>query len=307
MSKRDIINELFKSARKNFLRRRVIIKGMDDLWQGDLVEMIPFAKFNNNYRYLLTVIDSFSKKAWAIPVKNKTAEDVTKATNTILANNEKRIPKNFQSDKGKEFYNQQFTELMKKHGINHYSTYSNLKASIVERFNRTLKNLMYKEFHVQGNYKWIHIIDNLLDKYNNTIHSKIKLKPNQVNKKNEKKILKSVYNRMKIINVPKFVQGDMVRISKNRGIFDKGYLPSWTTEIFKIRKVKLTIPITYLLTDLSGDNILGSFYEQELQKTKYPNIYLVEKVIKRRGNDLYVKWLGFDNSHNSWIKQNELV
>ena len=213
VNKRDIVNELHKEARKNLARRRVIVKGIDDLWQADLVEMIAYKSYNRGYRYLLTVIDTFSKKAWAEAVKNKTALTVTEAMKNIF-NKSKRKPKNLQTDDGKEFFNTHFSQLMQSYQINHYSTYSALKASIIERFNRTLKGMMWKEYSYQGTFKWINIYQDLVDRYNNTYNRTIKMKPNKVNSTNEKHLLDTVFNNIKIFRKPKFKVGDNVCISK---------------------------------------------------------------------------------------------
>lgn len=218
-----------------------------------------------------------------------------------------KVPKNIHSDEGKEFFNKNFASLMKKNEINHYHTYSKMKASIVERFNRTLKNKMWKQFSLNGNYKWTPFLKTLIDAYNKTYHRTIRMKPIEVTKKNEKKLLKTVYNHPKLIKKSKFKINDFVRISKNKTIFEKGYIPNWSTEIFQIQKINLTNPTTYVLKDFQNEKILGSFYEQELLKTKYPNIYLVEKKIKEKGKKVFVKWLGFDNLHNSWINKTDIV
>ena len=126
--------------------------------------MIPYSDENKGFRYLLTVIDIFSKFAWAIPVKSKTGKDVTTAMTSILKHG--RVPENLQTDQGKEFYNSNFKKLMEKHKINLYSSHSNLHASIIERFNRTLKNAMWLEFSKQGSYKWLEILPKLVDNYN---------------------------------------------------------------------------------------------------------------------------------------------
>ena len=176
MARRQIINELHRSARKNFKRRRVVMRGIDDLWQADLVEMCEFSKINKGFRYLLTVIDTFSKFAWAIPIKRKTGVEVTNAFNLILLH-DRRTPQNLQTYDGKEFFNSTFQKLMIKHKINHYSTYSSLKASIVERWNRTLKNKMWREFSMNGSNRWIDILKQLVDTYNETEHRTIKMRP----------------------------------------------------------------------------------------------------------------------------------
>lgn len=306
VTKRDVVLELHKPCRKKFIRRKVIMISMDDHWQIDLVEMGAYSKENKGYKFLLTIIDTFSKCAWAVPIKNKTGVEVTTAMESVF-DNSKRIPKNMQSDDGKEFFNKYFQTLMHKYKINHYSTYSSLKASIVERFNRTLKHLMWIEFSVNGNYRWIDKIDMLLHKYNNTYHRTIMMRPAEVNKTNEKSLLSTVYNRIKTTTQPKFQIGDSVRISKYKHVFEKGYTPNWTTEVFGIRKIQFTNPITYLLEDYERNPIKGSFYELELAKPKNPNVFLVEKILKKRGDMVLVKWLGFSSAHNSWIKNKDII
>lgn len=305
MNREQIVDELHKQARRNFKRRRVIIKGIDDLWQADLVEMGAFSSVNKGYRFLLTVIDTFSKFAWGVALKTKAASDVTKAMENIFK--EGRLPKNLQTDAGKEFYNKDFKQLMKKYKINHYSTYSTLKASIVERFNRTIKGMMWKKFSLQGTFNWINIYQTLIAKYNSKKHRTIGVAPIEVNSQNEGLIAKAAYKHTKIFKDGKFKVGDHVRISKYKHVFDKGYTPNWTTEIFKIRCIQNTFPVTYLLEDYQGQPVLGGFYEHELLRTQYPNTYLIEKIIKTRGNRALVKWLGFSDQHNSWINKNEII
>lgn len=267
--------------------------------------MLPYSKVNGGYKYILVVINCFSKFVWAFPIKHKTGVEVSKAMEKVF---KIQKPVNLQTDMGTEFYNASFRNLIKKYNVNHYSAYSEKKASIVERVNRTLKNFMWKEFSLQGNYKWLDLLPKIVNKYNNTIHRTIHMKPDDVSKKDESRLLETVYNKIKITNItPKFHAGDHVRISKVRGIFDKKYLPNWSTEVFTIRKVKLTNPTTYLLKDENGKDILGCFYQEQLQKVKYPDVFLVEKVLKRRRNQVLVKWLGFNNKHNSWINKDNIL
>lgn len=302
MSKKDIIEELHKPARKNFTRRRTIIKGFDDLFQIDIADLFRYSKQNRGYKYILVVIDCFSKYVWTYPLKTKTASEVSKAMEKILQK-DGRVPRNLQSDNGKEFYNREFKKLMSRYNINHYSTYSVKKASIVERVIRTLKSMLYKQFSLRGKYKWDDILETVTQNYNNRKHSMTGMKPAMV--KPSTKL--TVYDNIKISGKPKFSVGDIVRISKYKSIFQKGYFPNWSTELFKVRKVKLTNPVTYLLDDMRGQPILGSFYNEELQKTRYSDIYLVEKVLRRKQNKVYVKWLGLDKSHNSWINKNNVL
>ena len=301
----EVVQELHKPARHNYPRRKVDIRSLDETWQADLVEMIPYSRENKGYKYLLTIIDIFSKYAWAVPVKQKTGKDVSAAMQSVL--DKGRVPKNLHTDKGKEFYNSVFEGLMKKYKIHLYSTHSNLKASICERFNRTLKEKMWMKFSQRGSYKWLDILPDLLLAYNGRKHRTTGMKPKDITSANEAKVLKNFnFKKKSIHNIPKFKVGDQVRVSKAKHAFEKGYTPNWTTEIFTISRVKPTIPTTYLLKDYQDQPIAGGFYEQELQKTKYPDIFLVEKVLKKRGNQVFVKWLGFDNTHNSWIDKNML-
>lgn len=305
--KEDVVNELHRSSRKNYKRRRVLLKGIKDMWQADLVEMLPYSKLNKGYRYILVVINVFSKFVWVKPLKSKSAKDVSSSIKKIIK--DVGAPNNLQTDMGKEFFNKDFKKLMDEFNINHYNTYSNLKASVVERVNRTIKNLMWKKFSLRGNFKWIDILDEIVKKYNNTIHSTINKKPNEVNVKNEADILKSSFTHIKTVDpkIPKFKVGDFVRISKQREAFTKGYTPNWSNEIFHITKIKMTNPTTYLIEDENQSKIYGGFYGEELQKVKHPDVYLVEKILRRKGNKVYVKWLGLDKTNNSWILKKDVL
>ena len=304
--KRQVVEEIHRPARKKFRRRRVVIKGLDDLFQADLVEMLPYAKQNGGHRYILVVINAFSKYAWAYPVKRKTGKDVTEAMKKVLRES---TPRNLQTDNGKEFYNKDFQQLMKKHGVNHYSTYSTMKSSIVERLNRTLKTMMWKEFSFQGSYKWLQLLPKIIEKYNSTVHGTTGFKPKDVTKRNEKSILETSYDNRKVMDRKpiKYPVGTSVRVSKYREAFDKGYTPNWSTEIFKVDKVQFTNPTTYILRDEKNEVVKGGFYEEELQRAKHPDIFLVEKVLRRKGNQVFVKWLGLDKTHNSWISNNNII
>ncbi|XP_070161396.1 uncharacterized protein [Polyergus mexicanus] len=257
-------------------------------------------------------------------------------------NSQHKPPKNLQTDNGKEFYNKDFKKLMKQNKINHYSTYSDKKAAIVERFNRSLKELMWKQFSIQGNYKWVDILPNLLNIYNNRKHRTIgmtpceasyglktstlpektserlsmkdasethlKMCPKGARKAPERLSIRDAKSEGRLVQGTRFKVGDYVRINKLKHMFEKGYTLNWSTEIFVIDKVFKNIPPYYHIKDMKGEEIKGTFYEQELQKTKIPtNIYLVEKILKRKGNKVYVKWLGFDNTHNQWINKKDLI
>ncbi|XP_075210348.1 uncharacterized protein LOC142317681 [Lycorma delicatula] len=170
---------------------------------------------------------------------------------------------------------------------------------------------MWRKFTEQGNYRWTRILDELINNYNNRVHRSTGLKPQDVSYKNERKLLinlsKTAKKRRRCTVASKFNVGDKVRISKYKKTFAKGYLPNWTNEVFTICKVKMTQPITFVLKDGKGEIVKGSFYTEELSKIKYGNVYLVEKVLKKRGNKLLVRWLGFDKKEDSWITKEDLI
>lgn len=308
--KKRIVDELHKPARKNFPRRNVVLKGVDDLYQADLIEMRPYSKINKGYNYILTVINCFSKVADALPVKDKTASSVTEAMKVILLRDRNRM-KLLQTDNGKEYYNRLFNKLMSDHGIKHYSTNSEKKASIIERFNRTLKNEMYKLFSYKGTYKWYDSLPDLISQYNNRYHRTIGMRPVEVSELNKDMVLRNIKKNTHLVvdkRKPKsFSEGDKVRISKYKQTFSKGYIPNWTNEVFTVYRVQPTIPITYLLKDIKGELLHGGFYGHELQLSTVGNVYLVEKVLKKRKDQMLVRWLGFDKTHDSWISTKELV
>lgn len=303
-----IARELHAPARKNFPTRPVEVKGIFDLYQSDLIEMIPFAPVNEGYKYILTIINCFSKYAYGVPLKDKSAGSIVKALKPILEKNPMRF---LQTDQGTEFFNASHKRLMKSFNIQHYATYSEKKASIIERFQRTLKSALYRKFTETGSYNWVKILPTIMRVYNNTKHRTIGMKPSEVNVENEAMVMNNINKNRQRYSVrdkkQRFKVGDKVRISKYRKVFDKGYLPNWTNEIFSIHSVGATIPITYTLKDYLNNILNGTFYDYELKKTLVGDVYLVEKVLRKKGEQVYVKWLGFDGTHNSWINKNELV
>lgn len=307
--KEKIAYELHKPARKNFIRRPFKVININETIQIDLIDMKKFSNINRGNKYILTLIDIFSKKAYALPLKDKSGLVVAKAMASILP--QIKGIKNIQSDNGKEFFNKHFKALMKQYNINHYFSFSTNKAAIAERFQRTLKNWLFREFSSQGSYKWLDILPQLMQKYNNKVHRSIKMAPNKVTIKNSQQVHKNLLmsvsaNRLRK-NKSKFKVGDTVRISKYKHIFSKSYYPNWTTELFTVVKVNKTKPKTYILKDENQNIIQGSFYNEELLKTKYKDLFLIEKVLKKKKDKYYVKYLGFPSSQNGWIPAKNLI
>ena len=281
---------------------------IDEVWCSDLVEMQQFSKWNKGFRYLLMVLDVFSKYGWIVPLKDKKGETVSEALKTILK--EGRKPQYLWTDKGKEYYNKNMKELLEKNGITLYSTENEEKSSVCERWNRTIKTKMLKQFTVQGNTQYLDMLPKLVKEYNNTKHSSIKMTPIEASKKkNEGTVYFNLYGDMEPLSTkPKFKVGDKVRISKyKRNVFDKGYTPNWTEEVFTVDKMQYTNPITYKLKDLRGEDIQGSFYEPELLKAKQ-DVFRIDKVIRRnyKKKQALVKWKGYSDKFNSWIPMKDL-
>ena len=182
-----------------------------------------------------------------------------------------------------------------------YSTNNEEKSVIAETFIRTLKNKIYKYMTSISKNMYIDKLDDIVKKYSNTYHTSIKMKPVDVKDNTYIDFKKEVNDKN-----PKFKVGDHVRISKYKIIFTKGYIPNWSEEIFIIENIKNTVPWTYVRNDLNGEEIIGTFYENELQKTKQ-NKFRIEKVIKKKGDKLYVKWKGYDNLFNSWIDKKDII
>ena len=182
-----------------------------------------------------------------------------------------------------------------------HSAHNEGKSVVAERFIRTLKNKIYKYMTLISKNVYIDKLDDIVNEYNNTYHTAIKMKPIDVKDNTYINTDKEVNDKD-----PKFKVGYHVRISKYKNIFAKGYTPYWFEEVFVIKEVKSTVPWTYVINDFNGEEITGTFYEKELQKTSQEE-FRIEKVIKRKDHEIYVKWKGYDNSFNSWVDKKDLV
>ena len=300
---------LHKPVKKPLLYRRVYTKRIGYLYQIDLVDMTKFSKENRGYKWFITCLDTFSKKAWAFKIKDKRGKTITNAMRGFLTQNP---PEKIEFDQGKEFLNSLFLRLLRGLNIHYYNTYSDRKCSLVERFNRTLKTRMYRSFTARGSYKWITVIQDLVDGYNDSKHRSIGMAPNKVNAQNEAEVRERLFprvgrRRQKI----RFQPGQTVRITRKKGIFEKGYEMTYSYEVFIVESVKPTYPVTYALQDFNGQVLKGSFYDREIQLVdKSDDIYPIEKIIRtrnRRGAREYlVKWVGYPAAANSWVSHQDL-
>ena len=223
------INEIYsKPLKKNYETNKTLLKSIDDTWSADLLQMDDYGvKNNTDHKYILTVIDNFSKFGWTVPLKNKFAKTVTEAFSNII-NNSKRKPKLLETDDGKEFTNKMFTDLLKLNDIKRYSRYTSKGAVFAERFNRTIRDLLKKPVFEKGNAIRIDELSTITSKYNNKIHSSTKMTPIQASKKsNESEVYTNLQDKRKK-RKPKYQLGDLVRTADTRNIFSKSDSTNWS-------------------------------------------------------------------------------
>ena len=284
----QLADELHKKIIKKFKKRKVYSSFRDNIWGADLADMQLLSKFNKGFRFLLYVIDTYRKYAWVVPLKYKKGVSTVNAFQKIL-NDSRRKPNKIWVDKGSEFYNISFKKWLQDNDIEMYSTNNGGKSVVAERFIRMLKTKIYKYMTSISKNVYINKLDDIVSQYNNKYHTTIKMKPVDV-KNNTYIDFKKEVNNADL----KFKIGDHVRISKYKNIFAKGYMPNWSEETFVISKIKNTVPWTYVINYHNGEQIIGTFYEKELQKTNQQE-FRIEKVLKRKGDKLYVKWKGYDS------------
>ena len=251
-----LTDELHKPITKKINKRKVYSQFKDNIWGVDLAEMPSLSRKNKGIKYLLCVIDLYSKYAFVIPLKDKKGISIVNAFNKIIKQSNRK-PNKIWVDQGGEFYKNVFEKWLSDNDINMYSMYNEGKSVVAERFLRTLKNKLYKHMTATGKSVYYNVLDNVVNKYNNTRHSTIKMKPIDV--KNNKRVYIDEHNEKDI----KFKVGDRVRISTYKNIFAKGYAPNWSSEIFIVDKINDTVPYTYNLKDLNDEEIIGSFYDRE--------------------------------------------
>jgi hypothetical protein len=305
---------LNRPVKKNKIHRHIIAHDIDEQWQADLVEMdVPQgakASENDGVRYLLTVIDVLTRYAWVRPLKNKTGASIASAFKSIF--DEGSVPHKVQTDMGTEFYNTNVAKLFNEYEISLFSSQSDHKAAIVERFNRTLKMRMSKLFDVTQTFRYIDNLQDLVFNYNNTYHSSIKMTPSEATENPGRAYYNlteghehTLKNNLKV--------GDLVRIPMHKTIFSKEWIGKWTIEIFKIKRVLHTEPPAYKIEDLKDEEVKGAFYENELQKVPKSVMnkpFRIEKILNRRISkkkpEVLVKYLGWPDKFNEWIEANKV-
>ena len=256
-----LADEPHKPIIRKFNKRKVYSQFKDNIWGVDLADMQSLSRKNKGIKYLLCAIDLYSKYAFVIPLKDKQGISIVNAFDKIIKQSNRK-PNKIWVDQGGEFYNNVFEKWLSDNYINMCSLYNEGKSVVAERFIRTLKNKLYKHMTATGKNVYYDVLDDVVNKYNNTKHSTIKMTPIDVGD-NNKRVYIDEHNEKD----SRFKVGDRVRISRYKNIFAKGYTPNWSSEIFINDKINDTVPYTYNPKDLNDEEIIDSFYDKEFQNT----------------------------------------
>ena len=245
------INEIYsKPPKKNYATNKTDVYQIDDIWSLDILDLKDYGpETNRGYRYVLVIIDYFSKFGWTVPLKNRNAITIKNSFENILINS-KRSPNLIETDRGKGFYNNIFQDFLNKNNIKIYSRNSSYGAVFAQRFNRTIRDLLKKIVFEQGDANWVDILPTITKQYNNRVHTSTKLCPKDASlKKNEGFVYKNLLDKRKKVK-PKFQVNDLVRTADLKKTFSKGDTTNWSYKLYKITEIiNDTIP-SYKINDL---------------------------------------------------------
>ncbi len=315
---------LNKPVKKPHRYSRVLVSGIDDQYDADLAYMQAWPDENNGYKYFLLVIDIFSRYVWVRPLYTTSSQSVIDAFSNILATSGRK-PRRFRSDKGPEFHAVKTLDFFRNRGIKQMLTQNTPQANYAERAIKTIKSKLRRYMTDRNTRKWIDVLQEVVDSYNNSWHSGIRFVPAQVNAANESKIYwqmywpKEPYDHRKRHQMRRKVSfayevNDLVRISHIKRAFQREYDQRWTGEVFIIRRrfVRDRLPL-YELKDWNNDRVQGTYYQSELQKVIIPRdtLFVVDEIVGRRTRrgvrEVKVRWLYWPEEHDEWIKESDLV
>ena len=311
--KEELAKELLKSKRKRFPRRRIHSPNIDRIWTMDLMDEQKFRRQNRNYRYILVVLDIFSRFAWARPLKTKTGKDVCTALKDIFEKSGRK-PSYIWSDAGKEFFNNLMTKGLLGDTTTLYASYNQPKAAIAERFIRTLRNKIETRYLGTQQTVWYKELQNLIDEYNSSFHTGIGMSPDEaIQPENFAKVFSKQYeDRIAPTNYRLLKVGDKVRLAMLKKVFEKGTSPNWTEEVFEVVKVDTdSVPYVYSVKDMMDEVVDGTWYRYQLQKTDQ-QIFRIDKVLRKRKmadgtSESLVRWSGFPSKFDSWISSADVL
>lgn len=295
----------------------IYVDNKRELFQCDLIAFTnkELAENNDGFLYLFTTIDVFSKYAWVYKLKNKECKTVMHCFEDILSKCGKK-PEKVQTDRGSEFVCKAFKKYFKDQGIHHYVSYSDRKCPVIERFNLTLQQLLYKIMDHQNTLRWIDCVEKAMKIYLNRSHRTISMSPRDAElKKNEKSVRRSLYKYFAKSGLKpqkaKFKIGDTVRVWKYHRKFQRGYDSKFTHEYFKICKILRNLPVVrYKLKDINGEEILGNYFQEELVPYTEPEFHktiVLDTKGKGRNKMYLVKYEGWDDKYNRWVKEQDTI
>jgi len=309
---------LHRKVNYKFRKSKNISQGYLYQLDVDLADLSNISQYNDNYRYLLIAICTFSRQLFVQPLKDKKGHTVLQAFKKILTNIPNNAVKKIRSDSGTEFINKEVKQYFKSKSIDSFTSTNENKASFAERVIRTLKMIMTRYFTQNNTKRYIDDLQSFVYNYNNTPHRSIfNMTPAEVNFKNQNTLWKKLYLDTAIKRSKpkfKFKIGQIVRISHNRRTFSKDSQVRWTRELFKITScyIRQGTPI-YTLKDFAGERISGNFYENELQIANYKksDTFLIDEIIKQKSikgkKYSLVSYLGWPNKYNEWIPNSSLL
>ena len=294
---------LHRPALKKFKRNRTRVFYVDESWQIDLISTANLKEHNDGATFILTAIDLFSKMAFAKVLKDKRSTTVLKAFLEIL-DESGRVPEKLQSDAGLEFHNRSFRKALADRNIKFYTTFSEIKCGTVERFNRTLRGRMHRYFTHKNTYRYVDVLPQLIKAYNASPHSGIKGRaPDTVGPHNNLEVWRESHAQKRPCRAKfKFKVGDKVRISRDKGVFGRGYTHNWSEEYFVVESAIPRGPPVYILKDLNNETLKGVFYEPQLQRISPDEVYPISKILKKKKRRAFVSWRGWPSpAFDSWI------
>ena len=326
---------LHKPVRHVFKRNQTVVHHRDQQWQADLADMRTLADKNDGHCYILTCVDVLSRYAWAVPVRSKSAKDMLVAMRELFKRAAPRKPTRLQTDKGLEFYNNSVKEFLVAQQVELFSTNSDMKAALVERFNRTLKSRIYKHFTEHRTERYVNVLQDFVYAYNHARHRTIGRAPADVEtEQDEHDVWRRVYYDSKEAQLQRsdanqrqrIANGERVRLSKYKAGFEKGYVPTWSRELFEVvgrrepHRGKSRCRLVYKLRDMQGEAIEGACYPEEVQHVpeakastagNLPGVLEIDRVLRMRKHgraaESLVQWRGWPDKFNRWLTQAELA
>lgn len=308
-----------RETRSKFKRRRVVAPFVDYQWDVDTANMTFYKKDNDGYGYFVLAIDILSKFVWTVPLRTTTGQEMAQALKRMFASGRK--PTHLRSDQGTEYVNKNVKALLKKEGVTFFVTHNVVKASYAERAIKTVKSRLVRYMTYKQVHRWIDILPQVTQSYNQTYHRSIKRSPQSVKPTDSVELWKRQYDtlamsdsnrrRESVVGKFKYKVGDLVRVSFLRRPFQREYDERWSRELFVVNQRFMSDNIPqYRLKDYAGELVKGTFYEHQLKKACEQTTYLVEKVLrtrKRRGHkQLLVRWRGWPAKYDSWVGEEDV-